>query len=761
MRVRALLVIALPAVCAALAYVFAQTPSDGEIEVEQPRDLGIVERAGRRLVQVDVTVTGPEEIVSNLTADDFQVVVGGREIEEFIVDRLCVGDEAQWVALREGTLRVDEGQVAPAPATPPGVSYMFYFDQHHLTMHGRQRSLDLSHDLVDELIIDSNRAMVVSAGRVIRVFTELTSDRDELHAALDRLEKDPEQFDSFPNEEDGRVAQVHSDLSLGLDAGMSIARMGQQEAAAAQRRGAQAQAQAQGSLTSGGAGRRAGAMSSQASSYSAGAAFSKSMGVTHAKTTARQYQRDEKWHTELALARFSMTLGRMDGIDPPKAVLYFADRMRSNAGDHYIAMFQSTDGEVDPRDPTSQILVGNTLPTFNQVIDAAATRGTRIYAVQAEGLIPGLSSTPASGVAVRYYSGNTMAGGKTRFTDANNSLVSLAAETGGQAFLHGVGPAKIARRIRTDLACVYLISFDPEDLPQDRRVPLNVHVNRPKTEVRTRTRVVVESDSARLTSRLTTALTNPERSEGGSRLRTVVVPTGYSQGRYTALVQVQVPGTEFTGTVWDVGLSSLSRGRLREQASTRVSVPAPDVPVVFETRMEFAPGPYELTAVAHDVNKDTVTSLRVEGSWPDPDENEATVGPIALVQPSDGVFVRDGEHKSYGTLGRADRDWVRPDLPAALLAIVCRNRSQKRSVAVERRLEGDSVAGFPPLSVEPEKERCVLISDVIPAGTMTEGAFNYSVRVLHKDDEIATGLREFIAVSAADEEPPTEPATND
>jgi hypothetical protein len=177
--------------------------------------------------------------------------------------------------------------------------------------------------------------------------------------------------------------------------------------------------------------------------------------------------------------------------------------------------------------------------------------------------------------------------------------------------------------------------------------------------------------------------------------------------------------------------------------------------------MEFAPGPYELTAVAHDVNKDTVTSLRVEGSWPDPEENEATVGPIALVQPVNAVFVRDGGYKRHGTLARADRDWIRPDQPAALLAIVCRSRSQKRAVSVERRLEGDTVAGFPPLSVEPEKEPCVLISDVIPAGTMTEGAFNYSVRVLHKEDELASGLREFFAVSADDDKPSTAPASND
>jgi hypothetical protein len=44
-------------------------------------------------------------------------------------------------------------------------------------------------------------------------------------------------------------------------------------------------------------------------------------------------------------------------------------------------------------------------------------------------------------------------------------------------------------------------------------------------------------------------------------------------------------------------------------------------------------------------------------------------------------------------------------LPAALLAIVRRDRSQKRAVEVERRLEGESVADFPPLTLPPEKAR--------------------------------------------------------
>ena len=58
MRISAILVFVLLISCAALTVVFSQedgTPAGPG----DPQDLGLVERAGRRLVQVDVTVTGP------------------------------------------------------------------------------------------------------------------------------------------------------------------------------------------------------------------------------------------------------------------------------------------------------------------------------------------------------------------------------------------------------------------------------------------------------------------------------------------------------------------------------------------------------------------------------------------------------------------------------------------------------------------------------------------------------------------------------
>ena len=222
------------------------------------------------------------------------------------------------------------------------------------------------------------------------------------------------------------------------------------------------------------------------------------------QAVARIYQMQEKWHTEKALARFAMVLERLDGVNSPKAVIYFADRMRSNAGDHYAGLFSE-------RKKTWRLDHESIVPVYDQVIDVAAAHGTRLYTVQAEGLVSGVSGTRSTFLS-RQYQDLGSAASTRRFTDAQNGLAGFALETGGQAFLNGVGPAKIARRIEADLGCVYLVSFDAGELPEDRRLPLNVFVDDSKLDMRARSRLIVQSDSARLASRLTNAFSSPSSS---------------------------------------------------------------------------------------------------------------------------------------------------------------------------------------------------------------------------------------------------------
>jgi hypothetical protein len=72
---------------------------------------------------------------------------------------------------------------------------------------------------------------------------------------------------------------------------------------------------------------------------------------------------------------------------------------------------------------------------------------------------------------------------------------------------------------------------------------------------------------------------------------------------------------------------------------------------------------------------------------------------------------------------------------------------------VERRLEGQTAVGFPPLSVEQDEERCFLLSDLVPANVMSEGVFVYRVRVLGDAGELAGARREFAAIRSVDPSP--------
>ena len=156
---------------------------------DEPREIDLIEQTGRRLAQLDVSVSGPDGAIQNLTPEDFELVVGGKFIESFIVDRAC--NIEQRVLPTTTTEPPDAAQPGPAAtAIPlgPRPTYLFYFDQHHLTPAGRQNSLDTARTIVDQLIKDGARAMVVSAGKYIATIQPLTDDRDLMQDASENVD---------------------------------------------------------------------------------------------------------------------------------------------------------------------------------------------------------------------------------------------------------------------------------------------------------------------------------------------------------------------------------------------------------------------------------------------------------------------------------------------------------------------------------------------------------------------------------------------
>jgi VWFA-related protein len=665
------------------SYALAQDP---DAAGEEPRRTGLVETTERRLAQIDVSVAGPRETIEKLGREDFRLQIGLSQIEDFVVDNICVlPDEEE---TREVEVAVEE-QSVPAPVARPRTNFLFYFDQHHLTMAGRARSIDLALEMIPELIIDGNRGMIVSAGQDLRTFSELTDDRAQLMQALRTLNGDRGQWDPWVQQEEGRIGEI---LEILNDPPYDVGR---------------------------------------------------------ALSVARAHQREERWRTQKALHLFSMVLGRMSELDPPKAVVYFADTARKNAGDHYLSFFgrRALDSDGD----TTYHTAFTAAHAFDRVLEEATAMGIRVFTIEARGL----TAPPNISISAETSAGTSSPVANTRsYRDAQDTLVGMARESGGRAFLNGVRARKMVAQIRADLSCVYLLSFDVSHLRQDTTHRIVVGVDRPDVDIHARGQLTVQSESRRLTSRLMAAFASPPSARPQLPVEEIVIPTGFRDGKYSALVQLQVPGSPLPATAWDLGLSLISRGEVAADASGRVSVSGPGVPVVLESEVSFRPGPFKLVGVAHETTGNDLGTGEIEDNWPSPNDAPVTLGPVAVLQPSPAVILRDEEFRSEGAIGIGASSLARTDRPTALVGILCRAKGNKGKFRVERKLVGEenSFAPFGPMRLDLGDDRCAQIRDFIPAGSMSSGMFSYEVRVFAKKEEVASTVRRFAAASP-DEHP--------
>jgi VWFA-related protein len=681
-------------IIAAVALAITVSAGQESEKSEDVKDIGLVERTAARLAQIDVTVSGPSDRIEGLGPEDFELRVAGEFIEGFLVDRVCRSTgRAEQKPSRKKEPAPEEVPAAAAPRPVP-MTYVFYFDQPHLTMSGRVSALDIARELIRTLITEDAQAMIISSASEMEVTAPMTSDPEALLAALDELEDDKKQWDAYSELEDSRIEEIFTSMRDDIDLAIMA---------------------------------------------------------------ARRHQQEEIWQAERSLHRISMVMGRLAELDPPKAFLYFADTMRSNPGEHYLSFFgnallaeKRASGGGDPKIQSMELRTEFSELSFNRLLNDASALGIRFYTVQAEGLVtpdviarrPGSTSGGATPTGLQ----TADAANLVRVRHAQDTLASMALETGGRSFLNGIPPRKMIKRIQEDLSCVYLISFDPGKLPEDEPLPVRVSVTRPKVQVQSRGRLVIQSEEARQTSRLLAAFATSHDEDVDHPIQGSLVPVEYVDGKYSALLQVTVPGTQVANATWDVGASLVARGKVREDGSGRIRTATPGVRVVFERQVTVPPGRYELVAVAHETTTDQVFSRRFEGELPDPDDAPVTLVPVSVMQPVRAAFLREGILKTEGALAMADLDPVATDLPMALIGLVCRSRHNKNTLRVERQLAGEDWAPFPVLELEPAEERCAQYRDLVRPGQMTEGEFRYEVRVLEKDTETVSTVRNFAAV---------------
>jgi len=663
----------------------AQTDSSPDDE-SSPREIGLEERAGTRLAQLDITVIGPADAITRLTPDDFKVKINFSNIREFQLDRICTPREPARKEKKDNKTEAGARDTAPLPG--PAASYLFYFDQAFLTMEGRLRSLEVARTLVDRLVTETSQGMIVSNARETHIVQRLTSDRELLKSKLQQIENDRDEWVMYAQLEDERVRDVADALNWSSGIGASV--------------------------------------------------------LHGAISKARLYQKEERWFTDRNLRRLAVTLGQLVDLEPPKALIYFGDTVRSNPGEHYLSFF----GEgMRKSEPTLSAMTADSLTgalAFDKVINAASAQGIRIYAIEARGLASPIDDARVQPLAVAR-TGSASSSSRVRITDTHRTLDDMAAETGGRSFLHGVRAAKIADRILDDSSCIYLLSFDPEGLPEDKPLPVRLSLERKDVDLRVRGRIVIQSESARRTSEILRAFSAPDSIPDPFVVKTGVVPTGFRNGTYSALLQISVPGSPLHGATWDLGGSLVADSKVRDKASGRLSTSAPNVPVIFEHEMNFKPGAYEIVAVAHEARSGLVASSETDIDWPQLKGGVPRVGPIVVLQPASGAFLRDGQTRGSGSLFVPDSDPVFTSRPAAFVGIVCRGKG-RQSVRAERRLVGDRVHEFPDLELEIDEQPCAQVRDVIPSNTLTPGFYRYEIQLRQDDSIVEVGQREFVAL---------------
>ncbi len=707
------------AVAALLATICAANESD------KPKDLGLVEKAGSRLVQIDLSVTRRDGSSVDIQPGDLEVRVGKTTIRDFTLDRIC-----------SPTAPAAPGAPIPVPARTAAIaSYLFYFDEPHMTYAGRARGIDVARELVKTLIVGGNRGMVISNSRDLVAFSPLTGDRGQLLAALDRLQRDTSRVDNYAEYERARadaLAQQASDEARQADAEERDYDHRVPPGSAPTSSGAAGGSGGGNRLGSGGGGGGGGRKGGGADPREAKIAqiqrsstLSKSLVL---EDEARALQRDEMHRAQLALERFQLALFRLSGVRAPKAVVYFADNLRVKAGEHYLQTVykaMSQEGAFTGMTPEFDG-IRDVDGFFQRAVTMAGSVGARVYAIQAAGMT-------ADSLGLR---------------EAKDTLSSLALETGGKSFLEGISTASIAGTISQDMECLYLVSFEPKALPQDQPLPVRIAVNRTDAVVRARSRIVVPSERAIAESRRLSAFLNPR--VNGAALSLGLVPVGFDGKKYSELFQLAVPDGGPVGTVWTVSASIIDRGRVVQEFDRTVTAQLAGQPLVVEHLLSLSPASYEVVAVAENTTLDTLISGQLEAVEPEAGKDGASAtAPVAL-QPQRAWFLRDdGAPRTSGSLVRVEGEPLTTDLPTALVAYVCRGKNEKSTLQIERRLVGQTAVTFPSITLEPGADSCAQVRDLIPAATLGDGTFQYVVTILRGQELLAKAQRQVVVTHAA------------
>ena len=182
----------------------------------------------------------------------------------------------------------------------------------------------------------------------------------------------------------------------------------------------------------------------------------------------------EMFNNDIRLRALKAVADTLAPIDQKKAVLYFSAGLQRSGEDNQVEL--------------------------RTAINAAVRAHVSIYPVDARGLqaiVPGGDATHASGRGTQLFSGAGVAKQYSDLSASQDTLTSLASDTGGRAFLDTNDFGEAFARVQRDMSAYYLLGYASTNLAKDGRFRrIQVKVRKPGLHVEARAGYYADRDFA-------------------------------------------------------------------------------------------------------------------------------------------------------------------------------------------------------------------------------------------------------------------------
>jgi VWFA-related protein len=351
------------------------------------------------------------------------------------------------------------------------------------------------------------------------------------------------------------------------------------------------------------------------------------------------------FNNDIRLRALKTLADALGPVEQRKSIIYFSTGMERNGQDNQVEL--------------------------RAAINAAVRANVSIYPVDTRGLqavVPGGDARQASGRGVSLFNGRGVAQQFDRLASSQDTLVSLAGDTGGQAFTDTNDFGEAFARVQRDTSAYYLVGYSSANTLKDGRFRrIQVRVKRDGVRVDARAGYYAERDFAHTgTSDREAELMDQLSAAVSSTDLPVMVGEGWfrlAADRYYVPISVAVPGSavpirpqagttslDVLGVVRDEQGRPVGRFRQTLQLPAGSGATLAGRQVLYQTGLTLPPGRFLTKVVVRENATGKTGSFEAPLIVPDLKQSTVKISSVVLstqLQPapntrSDNPLVREG-----------------------------------------------------------------------------------------------------------------------